>query len=687
MKKSRVLSQLLAVILMITTCLTIFTNTTYAKTTRIYMDIDKTNAKVGDVIVVAVKVENANSLAGYQVNIKYDPKVLQAVDPVSRTPYGNRTFPDNGTLIVNEDYLPTQLAANDIGDGIINFSSVYTYTDKYREKGIPETSGILGKIGFKVLKEEETSIRFEKTVRMANAADGVILYDWYLEIVSGYEVEQPSIINKKVEVSPSITPTPIKSPTPTQSPIPTLRPTQIPTTNPTSKPTTATAQPTPSPTQKPIDGYVEMDLDKTDVQIGDIITATIKVRNMRNLSAYQINIKYDPKMLKAVDPITGVEYNNITFPSGGTIIVNSKYQPIQVADNDIAKGIINISNTYLFVNQYKESGRPEETGIICKIGFKALKAGKTTIKFSETKGMPDSVSGTFMFDWDSKKLMGYNVYQPDEIRIVEKLQSPTPTPASGTVPNTTPLATSRPTVTPTKRPTPRPTQTPTVTEPVIVIPGGDGIIHNPYLRGYPDGSFKPEKKITRAEAAVIFANLLGADENTEVTGNIPTYTDLDDDHWAAWAIKYVSSKQLFSGYPDGSFKPNRNITRAEFSTVVFKLLKAAKGLNEEEITSGKFKDTEGHWARQYIEQLADLGYINGYPDGTFMPDYNIKRAESVALINRALQRGPLKGATQIFPDVPATYWAFEDIAEGAMKHTFIINNSGEEMLKEILSEQ
>ncbi|NLF43273.1 MAG: cell surface protein, partial [Bacteroidales bacterium] len=557
MKNRKVLSLLLAIVILTTTCITFFTNITYAKTSRITLELDKTNADVGDIIEVAVKVENTTGLAAYQVNIKYDPKVLQAIDPVTGKAYNNRTIPDYGTVLVNDDYVPFPVAMNDIDMGIINFSGAYTDIDSYKASGVPEETGILGKIGFKVLKAEETSIKFEGTERMPGAIEGTYLSDWDYKTLTDYKVEQPALINKKVEATPTTKPT-----------SPTQKPTQTPTIKPTATPTpTITVKPTPSPTKKPVNSYIEIDLNENEVQIGDIITATIRIKNISNLSAYQLNVKYDPKMFRAVDPKTGKEYNNDTFPSGGTILVNDDYVPLTVVSNNIAKGIINFSKSYLYLDEYKSSGKPEESGIICKIGFEALKIGKTSIKFAYTAEMLDSIQGTFLFDWDSKKITGYSVYQPDEIKIVAKL--PTATPKITVSPTRKPTNTPKRTLTP----TPRPTRTPTVTEPEITIPGFDGNIHYSYLNGYPDGSFKPEKKITRAEAAVIFANLLGADENTKISGSIPDYTDLDNDHWAAWAIRYVSSKNLFSGYPDGSFKPNRNITRAEFSTVVFKLLK------------------------------------------------------------------------------------------------------------------
>jgi len=212
------------------------------------------------------------------------------------------------------------------------------------------------------------------------------------------------------------------------------------------------------------------------------------------------------------------------------------------------------------------------------------------------------------------------------------------------------------------------------------IPGSkkEGI-HKSYLNGYPDGTFRPENSITRAEAAVIFANLLEVDKNTQPKNNV-SYNDLPDDHWAAWAIKYVSDLGLFSGYPDGTFKPNNSITRGEFSTVVFKFMK----LEEPEQLKNKFDDCIGHWAQKYIEKLSDSGYINGYPDETFKPQKSIKRAESVALINRALNRGPLYGVKENFPDVPSTYWAYGDIAKGAITHSYYIDEDGKEILLERL---
>ena len=233
-------------------------------------------------------------------------------------------------------------------------------------------------------------------------------------------------------------------------------------------------------------------------------------------------------------------------------------------------------------------------------------------------------------------------------------------------------ATPTPTVTVTPKPV-TPTPVPTVIEPTPEIPGVDVPVysHTAYLKGYPDGLFLPENNITRAEAATILAKLSGID-TTYVNDRI-SYPDVKETHWALWAIKYCTDKGYFKGYPDGTFKPDQRITRAEFATIVYHFL----GIKDETIVSYKFEDVKGHWAQLYIEKLVELNCISGYPDGTFRPQASIKRCESVALLNRALKRGPLNGASQVFPDVPETHWAFKDIAEGALDHKYIMNGDNE----------
>ena len=102
-----------------------------------------------------------------------------------------------------------------------------------------------------------------------------------------------------------------------------------------------------------------------------------------------------------------------------------------------------------------------------------------------------------------------------------------------------------------------------------------------------------------------------------------------------------------------------------------------------DISNPKFDDAKGHWAES-IEKLSGVGYISGYPDGMIKPQNMIKRSESVALINRVLERGPLEKAPKTFPDVEESYWAFKDIAEGALDHVYKIDEDDLEIFVELV---
>ncbi|RXE58740.1 S-layer homology domain-containing protein [Acetivibrio mesophilus] len=202
-------------------------------------------------------------------------------------------------------------------------------------------------------------------------------------------------------------------------------------------------------------------------------------------------------------------------------------------------------------------------------------------------------------------------------------------------------------------PTPSPTEIPMPSPTDIPSSGEIGKL-KAYMRGYEDNTFRPENSLTRAEMAVILANLDGAEKGKNVNIN---YKDVSKDHWAAWAISYVSEKGYFRGYENNEFRPDRYITRAELSVVLCKYL----NLEATDISDNRFADIEGHWAQGFIERLVSDGYIRGYPDNTFRPDNNVKRSECVSLINRILGAEPLKNVETRFTDVDKDYWAFGDI--------------------------
>ncbi|MFA9422753.1 MAG: S-layer homology domain-containing protein [Sedimentibacter sp.] len=190
----------------------------------------------------------------------------------------------------------------------------------------------------------------------------------------------------------------------------------------------------------------------------------------------------------------------------------------------------------------------------------------------------------------------------------------------------------------------------------------------PYINGYLNGTFQPEGYITRAETATIISRL--SDGFQEKTIYDCKLTDVNSDLWSVNYIGFSQNKGVIEGYPDGEFKPEDTITRAEFATMIsrFKMLKA------ESKETLPFSDVISHWSINYLSAVYEKGYILGYTNGTFAPDQPITRAEAVTIINRAINRVPNKTNVKIdsysnpFSDVDKGYWAYYDVLESAIEH-------------------
>jgi hypothetical protein len=186
-------------------------------------------------------------------------------------------------------------------------------------------------------------------------------------------------------------------------------------------------------------------------------------------------------------------------------------------------------------------------------------------------------------------------------------------------------------------------------------------VYSRYIQGYTDGNFRPDNPITRAEAATIFAKALGLELNEKVQTH---YSDVEADHWAIGYIEAVTKAGLFTGYGNGEFRPRAYITRAEMAAVIFKFL----GCEDVEPIQKHFDDLEKHWAQNCIESIYRFDIVKGYGDGSYQPDRNITRAEAVVMINKMLLRRPVDDAEHTqptFPDVPRTHWAFAWIEAAA----------------------
>jgi Mg-chelatase subunit ChlD len=202
------------------------------------------------------------------------------------------------------------------------------------------------------------------------------------------------------------------------------------------------------------------------------------------------------------------------------------------------------------------------------------------------------------------------------------------------------------------------------------------IMHNAYISGYPDKSFRPDRAVTRAEIAAMFAKLMELEVHKE---SAAMYKDVQSSHWAAGAVKAVTEAGLFKGYEDNTFRPDENITRAELAVVI------AKYMNFNDLTPYelKYSDIKGHWAVNFIEEVSRHNIIKGYEDGTFRPNEKIKRSETVTLINNMLYRGPLNTEVSSFVDVATGHWAFGHIEEAAINHQLKLNDNGDEIIESL----
>ena len=175
---------------------------------------------------------------------------------------------------------------------------------------------------------------------------------------------------------------------------------------------------------------------------------------------------------------------------------------------------------------------------------------------------------------------------------------------------------------------------PTVTIPDEVPTGLNGNDHYAYIVGYPDKTVRPQNGITRAEVATIFFRLLTDETRDANSTKSNSYSDVAAGAWYNHAVSTLSAMGIVKGDNDGKFNPNAPITRAEFAAI------AARFDDKANTTTADFSDIASHWAKNEISAASNNGWINGYPDGTFRPDNKITRAEAMTLVNRVLKRLP-----------------------------------------------
>lgn len=208
--------------------------------------------------------------------------------------------------------------------------------------------------------------------------------------------------------------------------------------------------------------------------------------------------------------------------------------------------------------------------------------------------------------------------------------------------------------------------------------------HFAYVIGYPDGTVHPNGQITRAEVATIFFRLLRDEVRDGAFTTSNSYSDVAYGKWYNNPISTMSALGIITGYPDGTFKPNKPITRAEFAAIAARFDETQSG------KSATFSDVIGHWAAKEIGIAYANEWIKGYPDGTFKPDQNITRAEAMTLINRVLERKPespadlLTNMNKWTDNLDTSKWYYLDVQEATNSHGYTRKTFNYELWRQML---
>ncbi len=186
-------------------------------------------------------------------------------------------------------------------------------------------------------------------------------------------------------------------------------------------------------------------------------------------------------------------------------------------------------------------------------------------------------------------------------------------------------------------------------------------MYDPYIHGYPTGLVEPSSKITRAEVLSALYNLFG-EGYVPNQSSVSKFTDVKQDVWYSNAIAYATDFDIVNGYEDGTLRPNDEISRAELIAILARYadsegveIKKAHFTDSETVA----------WAQDSIDLLYSLGMLGGYEDGTVRPKKTTSRAEFVTLVNRLIKRPLTFDEDITFPDLPQTHWAYNDMMNAA----------------------
>jgi hypothetical protein len=200
-----------------------------------------------------------------------------------------------------------------------------------------------------------------------------------------------------------------------------------------------------------------------------------------------------------------------------------------------------------------------------------------------------------------------------------------------------------------------------------------------YVQGYPNGEFKPEQTLTRAE--IITAMYRLTTDSTKTSPLARRFTDVPNGKWYTQEVNYMASIGVAVGYNDGTFRPDQKITRAELTVLIARWLSVDVG----NAAASPFSDlARNHWAYAEIVAFVENGWVEGYQNGTFKADQSVTRAEFVTIMNRVLGRKlalqDARGYSSLYSDLrTASHWAFSDIIEASVTHDHTYRTTGYEI--------
>lgn len=209
--------------------------------------------------------------------------------------------------------------------------------------------------------------------------------------------------------------------------------------------------------------------------------------------------------------------------------------------------------------------------------------------------------------------------------------------------------------------------------------GNEHPTHIGYINGYPDGSVRPDGDITREEIAAILYRITNHEYEKPFVATGEFFPDVEKERWSAHDIEYMTDKNVIYGYPDGEFKPSRNLSRAEFAALVFRFADIKNAAIKNPFTDLE----ETHWAYNEILALVNSGLAEGYEDSTFRAENNITRAEVMTVINKLLGRKPLESYVKSlefnpYNDLYEDKWYYVTVLEATITHNYWLNTTGYE---------